>query len=216
MSPTLIIVLLSMLLGIQPVATDLYLPALPTIKAEFGAELSQVQLTLSALLLAFGTSQLVWGPLSDRFGRRPILLCGLGMFTTRRLGLRVGQQHARADRVARLARRSHGRGGDVRPRHRARPVHTRNRCGCDVQSLHRLSHLGVCQRTIGWLADRPVQLARGLGFGDGVWCDYFGSWWLDLQRNRAPQEPTCACMSRYLPKLGGTSCVTPRLWHSPA
>jgi len=86
MSPTLIIVLLSMLMGIQPVATDLYLPALPAIKAEFDAELSQVQLTLSALLLAFGTSQLVWGPLSDRFGRRPILLWGLGMFTLAGLG----------------------------------------------------------------------------------------------------------------------------------
>jgi len=86
MSPTLIIVLLSMLLGIQPVATDLYLPALPTIKAEFGAGLSQVQLTLSALLLAFGTSQLVWGPLSDRFGRRPILLWGLCTFTLAGLG----------------------------------------------------------------------------------------------------------------------------------
>ena len=86
MSPTLIIVLLSMLLGIQPVATDLYLPALPAIKAEFGAELSQVQLTLSALLLAFGTSQLVWGPLSDRFGRRPVLLCGLATFTLAGLG----------------------------------------------------------------------------------------------------------------------------------
>jgi DHA1 family bicyclomycin/chloramphenicol resistance-like MFS transporter len=86
MSPTLIIVLLSMLLGIQPVATDLYLPALPAIKAEFGAELSQAQLTLSALLLAFGISQMVWGPLSDRLGRRPILLWGLATFTMAGLG----------------------------------------------------------------------------------------------------------------------------------
>ncbi|MEY4726646.1 MAG: hypothetical protein RLZ36_1273 [Pseudomonadota bacterium] len=86
MSPTLVIVLLSMLLGIQPVATDLYLPALPAIKAEFGAELAQAQLTLSALLLAFGTSQLVWGPLSDRFGRRPILLWGLATFALAGLG----------------------------------------------------------------------------------------------------------------------------------
>ncbi len=86
MSPRLVILLLSMLMGIQPVATDLYLPALPAIKAEFGAELSQVQLTLSALLLAFGTSQLVWGPLSDRFGRRPILLWGLATFTLAGLG----------------------------------------------------------------------------------------------------------------------------------
>ncbi len=86
MSPTVIIVLLSILLGIQPMATDLYLPALPAIKAEFGAELSQAQLTLSALLLAFGISQMVWGPLSDRFGRRPILLCGLATFTLAGLG----------------------------------------------------------------------------------------------------------------------------------
>lgn len=86
MSATLIILLLSMLMGIQPVATDLYLPALPAIKAEFGAALSEVQLTLSALLLAFGTSQLAWGPLSDRFGRRPILLWGLATFTLAGLG----------------------------------------------------------------------------------------------------------------------------------
>lgn len=86
MSATLIIVLLSMLLGIQPVASDLYLPALPAIKTEFGAELSQVQLTLSALLLAFGTSQLIWGPLSDRLGRRPVLLWGLSLFTLSGVG----------------------------------------------------------------------------------------------------------------------------------
>jgi DHA1 family bicyclomycin/chloramphenicol resistance-like MFS transporter len=86
MSSSLIILMLSMLLGIQPMATDLYLPALPAIQTEFGAELAQAQLTLSALLLAFGTSQLMWGPLSDRFGRRPILLWGLGMFTCAGLG----------------------------------------------------------------------------------------------------------------------------------
>ena len=86
MSPNLIIVLLSLLLGIQPMVTDLYLPALPAIKAEFGAALSQVQLTLSALLLAFGISQLFWGPLSDRFGRRPILLCGITTFTLAGVG----------------------------------------------------------------------------------------------------------------------------------
>ncbi|MEY4420094.1 MAG: hypothetical protein RLZZ498_690, partial [Pseudomonadota bacterium] len=86
MSPRLVILLLSMLLGIQPIATDLYLPALPAIKAEFDATLAQSHLTLSALLLAFGSSQLVWGPLSDRYGRRPILLWGLGMFSLAGLG----------------------------------------------------------------------------------------------------------------------------------
>lgn len=76
MSPSLIVLVLSLLLGLQPITTDLYLPALPAMTQGFGASLSQAQLTLTALLLAFGLSQLVWGPLSDRFGRRPVLLWG--------------------------------------------------------------------------------------------------------------------------------------------
>ncbi len=68
---------LALLLGIQPVTTDLFLPTLPTITDGFGASMAQAQLTLTALLLVFGISQLFWGPLSDRFGRRPILLVGL-------------------------------------------------------------------------------------------------------------------------------------------
>ena len=76
MSPGLIVLVLSLLLGLQPITTDLYLPALPALTQGFGASLSQAQLTLTALLLAFGLSQMVWGPLSDRFGRRPVLLWG--------------------------------------------------------------------------------------------------------------------------------------------
>jgi MFS transporter, DHA1 family, multidrug resistance protein len=86
MSPGLVVLTLSMLLGIQPVTTDLYLPALPAMTTSFGAPTSQAQLTLSALLLAFGCSQLVWGPLSDRFGRRPILLCGLTAYALASIG----------------------------------------------------------------------------------------------------------------------------------
>ena len=86
MSAGLIVLTLSLLLGIQPVTTDLYLPALPALTEGFAAPMSQAQLTLSALLLAFGCSQLVWGPLSDRFGRRPILLWGLTAYTLASLG----------------------------------------------------------------------------------------------------------------------------------
>ena len=75
-----IVLMLSLLLGLQPVTTDLYLPALPTITESFGAPVSQAQLTLTALLLAFGLSQLLWGPVSDRFGRRPVLLTGLAAY----------------------------------------------------------------------------------------------------------------------------------------
>lgn len=80
MSPALVVLLLSLLLGLQPVTTDLYLPALPALKQSFGATMAQAQLTLSALLLAFGLSHLVWGPLADRYGRRPVLLLGLSAY----------------------------------------------------------------------------------------------------------------------------------------
>lgn len=86
MSPGLIVLVLSLLLGLQPITTDLYLPALPTITQVFGAAMSQAQLTLSALLLAFGVSQLVWGPLSDRFGRRPVLLTGTALYVLASVG----------------------------------------------------------------------------------------------------------------------------------
>ncbi len=86
MSSQLVVVVLGLLLGIQPVTTDLYLPALPALTEGFGAGMAQAQLTLSALLLAFGLSQLIWGPLSDRFGRRPILLWGLAAYVVAAVG----------------------------------------------------------------------------------------------------------------------------------
>lgn len=79
--PTWVTVLaLSMLLGLQPITTDLYLPALPQVQRELGVSPSSVQFTLSMLVLAFGIGQLVWGPVADRVGRRPVLRWGLSLF----------------------------------------------------------------------------------------------------------------------------------------
>ncbi|WP_219218915.1 multidrug effflux MFS transporter [Variovorax boronicumulans] len=86
MSPALIVLTLALLLGIQPVTTDLYLPALPALTSGFGAPVAHAQLTLTALLLAFGLSQLLLGPLSDRYGRRPVLLCGLAAYVVAAVG----------------------------------------------------------------------------------------------------------------------------------
>ncbi|WP_294000875.1 multidrug effflux MFS transporter [Sphaerotilus sp.] len=73
-------VALALLLGLQPVTTDLYLPALPAIQAELHASMHATQLTMAALLLAFGFGQLVAGPVADRFGRRPVLLTSLSVY----------------------------------------------------------------------------------------------------------------------------------------
>jgi DHA1 family bicyclomycin/chloramphenicol resistance-like MFS transporter len=81
MSPLVVVLTLTLLLGIQPISTDLYLPALPTLQRELGASAGATQLTLSALIICFGLAQLVCGPLADRFGRRPVLLVGMALYT---------------------------------------------------------------------------------------------------------------------------------------
>jgi DHA1 family bicyclomycin/chloramphenicol resistance-like MFS transporter len=81
MTAATVVLLLTLLLGIQPVTTDLYLPALPTLQRDLGTGIAAAQLTLSALIISFGFGQLVCGPLSDRFGRRPVLLVGLALYT---------------------------------------------------------------------------------------------------------------------------------------
>ena len=63
-----------------PLATDTVVVSLPGLRRHFGISVSQAQLTLSAFVAAFGIAQLVYGPLSDRFGRRPILVAGLAIF----------------------------------------------------------------------------------------------------------------------------------------
>ena len=81
MSPAVVVVALALLMGLQPITTDLYLPALPLLARDLHAPMAGVQLTMSVLLLAFGFGQLTMGPVSDRFGRRPVLLGGLGLYT---------------------------------------------------------------------------------------------------------------------------------------
>lgn len=81
MSAALAAFALALLLGLQPVTTDLYLPSLPMLTRELGAPMTMAQLTMSALMLAFGVGQLVWGPVADRVGRRPVLLAGLALYT---------------------------------------------------------------------------------------------------------------------------------------
>ena len=73
--------LLGFLSAVGPLATDMYLPGLPAIEAEFGTAAGASQITLAAWLLGLGVGQVMQGTLSDRFGRRWPLLLGMGLFT---------------------------------------------------------------------------------------------------------------------------------------
>lgn len=72
--------LLTVLVAFGPLSTDLYLPALPSLVTVFGTDIPTVQLTLSVFLIGFAGSQLFYGPLSDRFGRRPVLMAGVVVY----------------------------------------------------------------------------------------------------------------------------------------
>lgn len=72
--------LLTALVGLGPISTDLYLPSLPALARSLSSGVEPVQLTLSLFLVGFALAQLFYGPMSDRFGRRPMLLFGLALY----------------------------------------------------------------------------------------------------------------------------------------
>lgn len=72
--------LLTALVAFGPLSTDMYLPVLPGLVREFATDVGQVQLTLSVFLSGFALAQLFVGPLSDRYGRRPVLIGGLSLY----------------------------------------------------------------------------------------------------------------------------------------
>jgi len=76
----LIILLLALLSAFPPLATDMYLPALPMLQREWQAPLVAINLTLVVFFMTYCGFLLIYGPLSDRYGRRPPLLAGVGLF----------------------------------------------------------------------------------------------------------------------------------------
>lgn len=71
---------LAMLTALGPLSTDFYLPSLPEIARVMGTDFAGAQATLSAFLFGYAAGQVIWGPLSDRLGRRPVLMMGLCLF----------------------------------------------------------------------------------------------------------------------------------------
>ena len=73
-------VLLTACVALGPISTDMYLASLPTMTRAFATDVASVQLTLSVFLVGFAVAQLIYGPLSDRFGRRPVMLGGMALY----------------------------------------------------------------------------------------------------------------------------------------
>ncbi len=67
-------------------ATDMYLPAFAAMQQDLNTSAASISASLSLFLAGFALGQLFWGPLSDRYGRKPVLLSGLAIFAAGCLG----------------------------------------------------------------------------------------------------------------------------------
>jgi MFS transporter, DHA1 family, multidrug resistance protein len=75
-----LIIFIALLSAFIPLSTDLYLPALPGMSSYFNVSAGQINLTLTSFFIFYALGTLVWGPLSDHYGRKPVLVVGMGLY----------------------------------------------------------------------------------------------------------------------------------------
>src|ERR1700756_863481 len=75
----IMLLLLVAMTGVAPISLYMLVPALPLLASTFGGDISIAQMTVSLYMVGIACSQIIMGPLSDKFGRRPVLLAGLGL-----------------------------------------------------------------------------------------------------------------------------------------
>jgi MFS transporter, DHA1 family, multidrug resistance protein len=85
-SSRVMLMLLVAMTGVAPISLYLLVPALPKLALTFGRDISVAQMTVSLYMVGIACSQLIMGPLSDKFGRRPVLLAGLTLMVAASLG----------------------------------------------------------------------------------------------------------------------------------
>jgi len=84
--PRIMLLLLVAMTGVAPISLYLLVPALPVLATTFGRDISIAQMAVSLYMVGIACSQIIMGPLSDRFGRRPVLLAGLGLMVAASAG----------------------------------------------------------------------------------------------------------------------------------
>ena len=82
----IMLLLLVAMTGVAPISLYMLVPALPVLASTFGRDISVAQMTVSLYMVGIACSQIIMGPLSDRFGRRPVLLAGLGLMVVASAG----------------------------------------------------------------------------------------------------------------------------------
>jgi len=169
--------LLAALTAIGPLSTDMYLPSLPDIARQLNASTAQVQLTISAYLIGFAVGQIFYGPLSDRHGRKKVLLAALGMYCVASLVCALSTSIEMLI-VARAAQALGGSGGIVLARAIVRDLYSGARAGRELSLIGSVMALapvlapiagGVLQTGFGWRSIFIALITAGLSVATMVW-----------------------------------------------
>src|SRR5471030_2193989 len=169
--------LLAALSAIGPLTTDMYLPSLPDIARQLGASTAQVQLTISAYLIGFAVGQILYGPVSDRHGRKPVLLAALALYCVASLACALSTSIEMLI-VARFVQALGGSGGIVLARAVVRDLYSGVRAGRELSLIGSVMALapvlapivgGVLQTGFGWRSIFVTLIAAGLACASIVW-----------------------------------------------
>ena len=152
--------LLASLTGLGPMSTDMYVPSLPDIGHALHAPIEQVQLTISSYLVGFAIGQIIYGPISDRFGRKPVLLVALALYAVASV-ICAATQSIEALIAARAAQALGGAGAIVLARAVVRDLYSGVRAGRELSLMGSIQAFapivapvigGLLQTAFGWRA----------------------------------------------------------------
>ena len=162
--------LLALLTAFGPVATDMYVPSMPDIGRLLAADASTVQLTLSAYLVGFAVGQIIYGPISDNYGRKPVLLTALALFCAASLAC-AAAPNIEALIAARALQALGGSGAIVLARAIVRDLYTGERVGRELSRMGAIMSFapvlaplvgGIVQAWLGWRANFIIIVAVGM------------------------------------------------------
>jgi DHA1 family bicyclomycin/chloramphenicol resistance-like MFS transporter len=150
--------LLAGLTAIGPLTTDMYLPSLPDIARQLDASTAQAQFTISAYLIGFAVGQIFYGPVSDRHGRKPVLLAAVALYCVASLACALSTSIEMLI-VARAFQALGGSGGIVLTRAIVRDLYSGARAGRELSLIGSVMALapvlapvvgGLLQTGFGW------------------------------------------------------------------
>jgi DHA1 family bicyclomycin/chloramphenicol resistance-like MFS transporter len=152
--------LLSFLTALGPLSMDMYLPSLPDIAHSLSGSVAQAQLTIASYLFGFAVGQIIYGPTSDRFGRRPVLLTAIALYGAATIACALAQS-IDALIAARFVQALGGAGSVVLARAVVRDIYSGVRAGRELSLMGSITAFapivapmigGLLQTTFGWRA----------------------------------------------------------------